>query len=114
MSFYGADVDALDALGLKMAGAADQLEGIQLAVRSLLYTVPWTGDDAEGFRSDWDGVHTARIKAAVELLRTGADALKRNAAEQRQASDPLAAAAAAGMAAGAAAGAAAGVAGGGG
>jgi hypothetical protein len=85
-TMFGADADALDAVGKQMGDAADRLEAIQKLTRSSLYGSPWSGNDAVTFRGDWDGPHTQRLASAADFLRDLRDRLIANAKEQRMAS----------------------------
>jgi hypothetical protein len=89
MTILGADVDGLDGLAAQMLSAGERLDLTRATVRSLLSSVPWNGEDAAGFKSDWEGAHSARLDAVVGAIRTAAHTLKRNAAEQRQASQAV-------------------------
>lgn len=84
---YGADTEQLDGLGRRMAASADQLERIRVTVRSNLYSVRWHGGDAEHARRQWDAVNGPALTRAAHGLREGAEALRRNAADQRRASE---------------------------
>lgn len=83
----GADADALDALARRFEQAAQQLEQSGQHLRSQLHSSPWKGGDAEGFRNEWDTSHARTIAATAGFLREGSERLRRNADEQRRASN---------------------------
>ena len=85
--FYGADVDKLRALAKQFDSAAERLEQVSSTLTSSVnQTQAWQGPDAAGFRSDWNGTHTAQLRSAVSALRTGSSDLAKNAEEQNTAS----------------------------
>src|SRR4051812_48676530 len=85
--FYGADVDELRTLAKQFDTAASQLESVGTTLSSSVnQTQAWQGPDASQFRSDWNGTHTAQLKAAVAALTNGSTGLLKNADEQNAAS----------------------------
>ncbi len=87
-TMYGADANALEALASRMRGDAAELDRIRVTLRSRLHSSPWRGPNADRFRQEWDGPHTARLVGAANAMRTAAERLARNASEQRSASRP--------------------------
>lgn len=84
--WVGADVDQLRALSRRFTAAADQLRAVVTQTSGRLNTVRWTGADADRFRSEWRGDATGRLRTAADALDQAAEALRRNADEQEQAS----------------------------
>lgn len=83
---YGADAQALETLAGRLLAAADQVERIRVMTRSSLYSVRWTGRDAEDARRRWDSDNGPRLANTANGLRAAADMLRKNAHEQVQAS----------------------------
>lgn len=86
MSLVGADVDQLRTLARTLTQAADRLESMTSEVTSRLAATPWTGSDAEQYRSQWHGQSLAQVRTAVGALRDAATKIERNANEQEQTS----------------------------
>lgn len=82
----GADVDQLRALSRRFAEAADRLRAVVTETSGRLNAVRWTGPDGDRFRSEWQGEATGRLRSAADALAAAAEALRRNADEQDQAS----------------------------
>jgi phage-related protein len=87
MAMYGADADALDALGALLEQRAADLDGVYRRLGRQLYAAPWQGQGADQFRGRWNTVHGRHIGDATGFLRTGARLLHDNARQQRAASD---------------------------
>lgn len=85
-AFFGADVDALRALGAQFISQADDLDGLASRLTSRVGTAPWRGPDAERFRSDWNQRHSSAIRNAAIALRNAADSARTNASQQDSAS----------------------------
>lgn len=83
---YGADVAQLRQLAAALDRAADQLESSRAATVAAVGSSPWRGPDSDRFRHDWRSVQTARLLAAVSLLRDGAAKVRTNADDQERAS----------------------------
>jgi pimeloyl-ACP methyl ester carboxylesterase len=87
MTVVGADAEQLRTTAKQLNQAADRL---QSSVRSLTTLVSnasmWRGPDSDQFRSEWKGQSAHAINAAVDKLRAGAEALRRNADQQEAAS----------------------------
>lgn len=82
----GANPDELDQLAARFGSAAGSIAGIQRALNPQINTSPWHGRNADRFRHEWSGEHRRAIADAVNFLNDGADVLRRNAREQRDAS----------------------------
>ncbi|MCU1479542.1 MAG: family type secretion target [Subtercola sp.] len=85
--FYGADVASLRTLAKQFETAAAQLQSLTSTLTSTVNaTAAWRGPDAAEFRSEWNGAHSAKLRAAVTALRHGSSDLVKNADEQNAAS----------------------------
>ena len=85
--FYGADVEQLRQLAKKFDNAAENLNTVTSSLTtSVNQAQAWQGPDASTFRSDWNGTHTAQLKAAVAALTAGSDSLVKNAEDQNTSS----------------------------
>lgn len=82
----GADAPALRALAGQMSQSAAQLERTRQNIRSRLYSINWHGQDGATFRQAWDHTHGPLLTKVAEGLRSSADRLLREAAQQEQAS----------------------------
>lgn len=85
--FVGADPEQLDALGAQMGSAADRLESIRQQIGFWLDSSPWHGSDADEFRSDWQHRLQHMLHTAATIALDGAAGVRRNAQQQREASD---------------------------
>ncbi|CAM3656755.1 WXG100 family type VII secretion target [Mycobacterium frederiksbergense] len=86
MGVVGADVDQLRGLARSLTQASDRLDGMSGEVNNRLAATPWQGQDAQQFRSQWQGESQALIRSVVSALRAAAADVDRNANEQEQAS----------------------------
>lgn len=87
MAVTGSDITALRALATQFESCAERLNTLQrLLTYQLNGPMSWRGPDAERFRQEWNGREVPRISATASALSTAADALRRNADEQEQAS----------------------------
>ena len=82
----GADSEQLEQLAARLEAGADELERVLATTRSALHTLGWHGADGEVFRQDWEGAHQRRLSGAATHLRDAASTLRRNSAQQREAS----------------------------
>lgn len=83
----GADVDALDALGKKLEEVAQQVDQAKQQVGTQLQAVEWKGQDADKFKQDWESTGTKNLQQVVELLRRTGEVVKKQAQDQRSASN---------------------------
>ena len=89
MALVGADTDQLRATAALFTQAADRLqESVRVLNGQVVNAGFWHGPDAQRFRSEWTGHSVSAINAAAQGLRSGAEALRRNADEQDNASRP--------------------------
>ena len=51
-----------------------------------LNSVKWVGNDAQRFRNDWNGRHTAALRNVCDELRTAGKQVAKDADEQEKAS----------------------------
>ncbi len=82
----GANPDELEQLAGKFGAAAASIAGVQRSLNPQINTSPWQGRNADRFRHEWSGEHRRAIADAINFLNDGADVLRRNAREQRDAS----------------------------
>lgn len=87
MSTVGADVDQMRAAAKRLTEAADQLQSSVKGLNTVVSNPSiWRGNDAEQFRSEWKSQSVGSMNSAISALRSGADALRRNADQQEAAS----------------------------
>lgn len=86
MVMSGADVDALDLVGVKLEGASDALRRKADRLSADLHAAPWSGINAEMFRQRFDSEHYRAIYQAAKFLDDAYETMRRNADEQRVAS----------------------------
>lgn len=87
MTMWGADVDELETLSSLMQTKAQELDAIHRQLGSQLHAAPWSGGDADQFRSQWSTVHGKAVTASTGFLRQGAKVLHDDAVAQRAASE---------------------------
>ncbi|RDH76832.1 hypothetical protein DVS77_18465 [Mycolicibacterium moriokaense] len=87
MAYYGADPGQLRALAAQFNKGAAALESHAMTLHSMIGSATsWQGPDAERFRSQWTGRDFKAMSAAITMLRSSAQDLKRNADEQEDVS----------------------------
>lgn len=84
--FVGADIEELDRLAKAFDDAAMKLEQMTRSLQRLANGSSWAGRDAEAFRSDWNGKARGALQRSSTDLRQAAQAVRRNADDQRTAS----------------------------
>jgi hypothetical protein len=83
MAYYGADTGQLRALAAQFTKGAALLESHAMTLHSMIgSSTSWRGPDAERFRSQWTGRDFKAMSTAIDMLRSSAQDLKRNADEQ--------------------------------
>ena len=87
MSMYGADVDALEAAASQLDQAADQLDRSAGQLTSGLGAVRWLGAVAVSFSDIWNSRHRPGLATTAGFLRDNAQVLRKQAADQRNASN---------------------------
>jgi uncharacterized protein YukE len=85
-TMYGADVQQLTDLAQAVDQAANQLSSTRQSVNSKVQQSNWVGPVADKFRSTWSSSGNSHVAAAAQLLSEASSSLRRNAAEQTQAS----------------------------
>ncbi len=83
---WGANPDELDALALRVQGAAEALDTIRGQINAGLLSAHWEGPDANMSRELWSSKHSPMLENSVSGLREAATLLKSNAQAQREAS----------------------------
>lgn len=85
-SFYGADVEQLDALAVALEREGQTLEELLRRLDARLRSVNWSGPDGENARSIWISRSFPQLLRAAEGLQTAGLTVRRNSADQRLAS----------------------------
>lgn len=82
----GANLQDMERLAEALGSVANSLDPIRAELNHRLGSAPWTGPDADRFRSDWSRQHNPALLAAAAALRDAEAVVRRNRAEQDQAS----------------------------
>ena len=86
-NLWGADVDQLRTLARQFSKTADLLLQQSTQLSGQINNSPaWKGQDAEHFRSDWNGNHRALLQKTAARLKQESKLLLTNAEEQDRAS----------------------------
>ncbi|MFM9274309.1 hypothetical protein [Pseudarthrobacter sp. NKDBFgelt] len=86
-NLWGADVDQLRTLARQFSKTADLLLQQSTQLSGQINNTPaWKGQDAEHFRSDWNGSHRALLQKTAARLKQESKLLLTNAEEQDKAS----------------------------
>lgn len=84
---YGADVVQLRALSKQLSASSARLMTTKgVLSRDVRSSTPWKGSDAERFRADWDGKHSALLAKVIQALADAGQAVAVHAEEQEKAS----------------------------
>jgi hypothetical protein len=83
----GADVDQLDELARTMDSAGHRLTGSADRMTAAVSSVVWLGPDAEGFQGWWRRDGAQRLHGASDWLRQLGASLRKQAGDQRTASE---------------------------
>ncbi|CAD6011403.1 WXG100 family type VII secretion target [Agreia sp. COWG] len=86
MAVWGLDVDQVRSLGKQLNQQSQQVQTILTSLTAALQSVQWTGPDAENFRSEWSGTHTAALKQVIAALEDASQKAAKNAADQESTS----------------------------
>jgi len=86
MAVWGLDVEQVRQLGTQLQNKAGELEGTLSQLTTLLNNTQWEGPDAQAFRADWQGQHTAALKNVINALNDAGRKAQSNAAAQEQTS----------------------------
>jgi uncharacterized protein YukE len=84
--YLGGDPEQMRTLARAFEQAAQRLENVGREVSSRLSGTPWTGPDADRYRSQWHGESLAKMRGVASALHDAASSLLRNAAEQEKVS----------------------------
>lgn len=91
-TMYGADVEQLREMARSFEAVAERLRRSSVQVSNSIELVAWLGPVSAKFRWDWDSAFRPNLAGSADLLRSSAEALRRNALEQERASSADAAA----------------------
>jgi hypothetical protein len=84
---YGADIVQLRALSKQLGASSARLAGAKGSLSgNLRGSTAWKGPDADRFRSDWEGTHSALLAKVIEALAAAGKAVAAHAEEQEKAS----------------------------
>lgn len=83
----GMDVAGVRQLAQLMNQKAEEINGAMNEITGQLNSVQWVGNDANNFRSEWDGSHRAALQQVINSLRDASTKASKNADEQEQASN---------------------------
>ncbi|KAA9106458.1 WXG100 family type VII secretion target [Microbacterium rhizomatis] len=89
MAVWGLDVQQVRQLSSQLNSKASDIQGILSQLTSALASTQWTGPDAEQFRSDWSGQHTASLKNVIAALQDASQKASSNASAQESTSSSL-------------------------
>jgi WXG100 family type VII secretion target len=87
MAMWGLDVEQVRQLSKKLHNKSEQVQEILTTLTSALESVDWKGPDAEKFRSEWKGTHTAALKNVINALNDASQKATQNANAQEQTSN---------------------------
>lgn len=84
---FGADIVQLRELSKHLDASSARLAGTKSSLsRDVQGSTAWKGADADRFRSDWAGTHTALLAKVIEALAAAGKAVAVHAEEQEKAS----------------------------
>jgi uncharacterized protein YukE len=83
----GMVVAEVDALASLLGQKADQLDSVISEVKAKLDGTNWKGQDADTFRSDWDGTLTTQLRNVANQLRDAQTKATSNARAQETTSN---------------------------
>ena len=86
MPIWGADIEQLRNLGSKLQSGAGEIEQQRTNLSRVLDSTNWVGPDAQAFRDEWTGTHTAALNQVVQALKDAGQKATKNANEQDQTS----------------------------
>ena len=87
MAIWGLDVEQVRTLSKQLHNKSQQVQEILTTLTSALESVDWKGPDADKFRSDWKGTHTAALKNVIHALDDASQKATQNANAQEQTSN---------------------------
>ena len=86
MAIWGADVEQLRTLGSKLQAGAGEIEQQRSEPHPRAGQHQLEGPDADHFRGEWSGTHTAALNQVIQALKDAGQKATKNASEQDQAS----------------------------
>ncbi|WP_300078544.1 hypothetical protein [Propioniciclava sp.] len=81
----GRDIAGVRHLSRLMLTKADEIDDAARQITAQLNSVKWVGNDAQRFRNDWNGRHTATLRYVCDELRTAGKQEAKDADEQEKA-----------------------------
>ena len=87
MAIWGADVQELRELGNKLQQGSQEISRTKSQLTSQVNSVDWKGPDAEAFKNDWSGEHTAALTKVIQALEEAGRKAKANANAQESTSN---------------------------
>jgi uncharacterized protein YukE len=84
--FQGMDVGAVRILAGHLSGRADDIDSLAASLSTELAHVQWIGDDADGFRHDWETTYKVQLHNISVALRDAGSRATFNATQQQDAS----------------------------
>jgi len=89
MAVWGLDVQQVRQLASQLNGKAEEIQSILTTLTSQLNSTQWVGPDAEQFRADWSGTHTASLRNVINALNEAGRKANANATAQESTSSSL-------------------------
>jgi hypothetical protein len=86
MAQLGADDVEVDRLAATIDRTASRLTTVEESISSSVRSIAWTGPDADAFRGKWNSGMRSQLTTVSQHLHVVAKGLRRQAAQQRQAS----------------------------
>jgi hypothetical protein len=86
MAFWGADTQQLQDLSTKLNAGSAEIQRQRNLLSSALTNTQWTGPDADAFRNQWEGEHSAALVRVAQALEEAGRQAARNAQQQTEAS----------------------------
>lgn len=86
MAIWGQDIQQVRNLANQLNQKANDIQAILAQLTSTLGSTQWMGPDANRFRNDWSGTHTAELKKVIAGLHAASAAATKNANEQQSTS----------------------------
>ncbi len=84
--FIGMDVEQVRSLANQLGQKAQTIDEVISSITSTLANTEWRGQDADQFRSDWEGNLTTQLRNVAQTLRDTEQRANNNATEQEQTS----------------------------
>lgn len=84
--FEGMDPQAVRSFASQLTSDAEQIDNIINTLASQLHGLPWKGNDATRFNSEWDSTYRPQLHSVSNALRDAANVANTNASQQEQAS----------------------------